>query len=134
MSGQGKINASRQQGARRKRGESKGAKKWKKEKTRGCKERKERERERERGMAVYGSLCHSGFMLAAQFDEGKGGRTQRPRRQTTPRFRGETVRGQAGSFWLHSFPLTESHAWKLLRKGTDVEPERRERKERGGEY
>lgn len=29
---------------------------------------------REREMAIYGSLCHSGFMLAAQFDEGKGGR------------------------------------------------------------
>lgn len=33
------------------------------------KEKKKRVRE----MAVYGSLCHSGFMLAAQFDEGKRG-------------------------------------------------------------
>ncbi len=130
MSGQGKNNASRQQGARRKRRESKGAKEeWKKEKTRGMlREKGEEGGEGERRMAVYGSLCHSGFMLAAQFDEGKGGRKQRPRRQTTPRCRGEAVRRQTGSFWLHSFPLTESHAWKLLQKGTDVEPEKRERK------
>lgn len=58
---------------------------------------------RESEVAVYGSLCHIGFVLAAQFDEGKGGRKQRPRRQTTPQFRGEAMRGQAGSLWLHSF-------------------------------
>ena len=36
----------------------------------------QREKEGERGqeMAVYGSLCHSGSMLAAQFDEGKRGK------------------------------------------------------------
>lgn len=47
-------------------------------------------------MAISASLRHSAFILAARFDEGKkGGREQRPRRRTTPGFRGEPTRSRA---------------------------------------
>lgn len=59
-------------------------------------------------MAVHGCLWHSGFTLAVQFEEGKGGIKQRPRRQTTTHFRGEKMKGQAGSSRLHS--LIEQNA------------------------
>lgn len=66
------------------------------------KERREGEREqervRERWQSVTAVLCWQLSLMRA-----KGGREHRPRRQTTPRFRGEATRGQAGSFWLHSF-------------------------------
>lgn len=76
-----------------------------------CKERKEGERDgeqeregrNERPCNLWLSLCHSGFILAARFDGGKGGRAWRPWGQTTPRCKGEAMRGQAGLFWRQGF-------------------------------
>lgn len=70
-------------------------------KVRGMESKRGREGTRDR--AIYGSLCHSGFILAARFDGGKGGRARRPWGQTTPRCKGEAMRGQAGLFWRQGF-------------------------------
>lgn len=66
ISWQRKDDVSRQQGVRRRASGSKGAKKeWRK---------KINSRISDAKREKVGSLCHSGFELAAQFDEGKKGK------------------------------------------------------------